>query len=225
MEKVNGQIVMRKDIKIVEELDLVRSLTKKYHANEINVDDYINEILDNDVKFIMSPEYISSNKMAYGLYFDLTNGDKGEQEISNSEPCEVIVGTWKNGSLNGYVKIFQLGQPNTIPNLENLWSDIDINTNYLSNPFGKEKHAEIWIRKFENDIAIEDLSAKISVNQGQGILSSLDENGYPDGLGFIYLADGSNLMVNFKNGEIDYDQNIIGLFNNEKINLIINQKI
>ena len=201
-------------IKIVEELDLVRSLTKKYHANEINVDDYINEILDNDVKFLMSPEYISSNKMASGLYFDLTNGDKGEPRISNSEPCEVIVGTWKNGGLNGYAKIFSLGEPNTIPNLENLWSDIDINTNYLSNPFGK--HVKIWIRKFENDVAIEDLNAKISVNQGQGILSSLDENGYPDGLGFIYLADGSNLMVNFKNGEIDYDQNIIGFFNNEK---------
>ena len=201
-------------IKIVNELDLVGSLTKKYHANEINVDDFINEILDNDVRFIMSPEYISSNKMAYGLYFDLTNGDKGEPKISTFEPCEVIVGTWKNGSLNGYAKIFTLGEPNTIPNLENLWSDIDINTNYLDDPFGK--HAKIWIRKFENDIAIEDLSAIISVNQGQGILSSLDENGYPDGLGFIYLANGSNLMVNFKNGEIDYDQNIIGFFNNEK---------
>ena len=128
----------------------MRSLTKKYHANEINVDDYINEILDNDVKFIMSPKYINSNKMAYGLYFDLTNGDKGEPKFSNSEPCEVIVGTWKNGSLNGYVKIFSLGEPNTIPNLENLWSDSDINTNYLSNPFGK--HAKIWIRKFSNEI-------------------------------------------------------------------------
>ena len=201
-------------IKIVNELDLVGSLTKKYHANEINVDDYINEILDNDVKFIMSPEYISSNTTTSDLYFDLTNGDKGEPKISTSEPCEVIVGTWKNGSLNGYAKIFTLGEPNTIPNLENLWSDIDINTNYLDDPFGK--HAKIWIRKFENDIAIEDLSAIISVNQGQGILSSLDENGYPDGLGFIYLANGSNLMVNFKNGEIDYDQNIIGFFNNEK---------
>ena len=55
--------------------------------------------------------------------------------LQTIETCEIIVGNWKLGSLNGYAKIFYLGSPTKVPDLETLWKDVDINTNILATNF------------------------------------------------------------------------------------------
>ena len=193
---------------IVNEVNLVEELTKKYHEGIIDINEYIDEAKRN-IKFVFQD--FNYDK----LEFELNNGDKGQPKMWTSHTCEVIVGNWKLGSLDGYAKIIYLGFPDKIPYLNNLWKDININTNYLKSPFGSND-ALIWVGKFKNNVAIEDLTANIKVSKGQGILSSLDEKGNFDGAGIIIFSDGSQILTNFKNGAINLDQNIIAQINTGK---------
>ena len=171
------------------------------------------------------------------------------------ESCEIIVGNWKNGTLNGYAKIFYLGSPTEIPDLESLWKDVDINTNFLTTNFSdsliidekgwinygyqqgpksitraessagvleaqrinnKKRYATIFVGNFQNNVIMDDLSARITSNKGQMTISSLNEDGIPDGIGVTLYSDGSTIIGIYENGKLNLDNNIISFIKTDK---------
>ncbi len=175
--------------------------------------------------------------------------------LKTIETCEIIVGNWKNGTLNGYAKIFYLGSPTKLPDLETLWKDVDINTNLLTTNFSdslliedgninsgyaqgvvssknaigkdgsllksqrinlKKKYANMFVGNFQNNIIQDDLTARITSNKGQMIISSLNENGKPDGIGVTLYSDGSCIIGIYENGNLNLNNNIKAFINASK---------
>ena len=173
------------------------------------------------------------------------------------ETCEIIVGNWKNGTLNGYTKIFYLGSPTKIPDLETLWKDVDINTNFLTTNFSdslliledwtisygyaqgisnvvivekngevgalkpqrintKKIYATIFAGNFQNNVVTDNLSTRITSNRGQMIISSLNEDGNPDGIGVTLYNDGSIIIGIYENGNLNLNNNIKAFINTDK---------
>ena len=173
------------------------------------------------------------------------------------ETCEIIVGNWKNGTLNGYAKIFYLGSPTKIPDLETLWKDVHINTNFLTTNFSdsvliledrsvsygyaqgisnkvivekngvvgslkpqrintEKKYANIFAGNFQNNVVTDNLSTRITSNRGQMIISSLNEDGNPDGIGVNLFTDGSIIIGIYENGNLNLNNNIKAFINTDK---------
>lgn len=232
------------------------NISKRIKNNQVSIGDIVN--IHTGGNGFYKGEMINNLPEGKGKWSNCHKERFSKLDLSQTiETCEIIVGNWKNGTLNGFAKIFYLGSPTIIPDLESLWKDVNIHTNFLTTNFSdsvlidekgfisygdkgivgiqkvngsqlrqgrvnvEKKYATIFVGNFQNNVVTDNLSARITSNKGQMIISSLNEDGNPAGIGVSLYTDGSIIIGIYENGNLNLNNNIKAFINTDKKKTIL----